>query len=560
MTSIATLGPEGSPAWQAARLYRPAATINLYPNINAVISAFEQKEADYAIIPVYNTREGEIKEYFHTMENLARGFWVDNIVLPIHLSLGTFGDGKNLTMIVGDLQILKQCEEFIARHFGGIGLLSVQDIEQSITEIKNANRTDQAIIGPEDMLKRHGLTIIEKEVASHNRTRFAVLGAEKSKSSGYDATALITTPLRDRVGLLFDTLGEFTKRGINLLDLRSETDIKSQRMQFYIEAEGHMQDDAMRQALANIESNVIQEPGTIKILGSYPRVDMRAKIIQTAGFIGSGEMSKWFTKKLENESYKTIITGRSSKISSEEMIKQVEIVLICVPISVTADTIRQYGPLLKDGQALIILAGEAENSLNTALACCRPGVEIMLVHNLWGPQAINMKDKNASVVRTSRSGALCSEFESFLYKHGAKISHDTPWEHDLMMGVGQKLPTVISTAMAMAMQENKIKPEDIGSHSTLTSLYGILAMCRLHSQNARTYAEIMASKGEGRKIVRDFSKNLLILLEMAENEKITELCEIIDRNRKYLTEEFLNARMRQALAVDETLGKAILSK
>ena len=85
-------------------------------------------------------------------------------------------------------------------------------------------------------------------------------------------------------------------------------------------------------------------------------------------------------------------------------------------------------------------------------------------------------------------------------------------------------------------------------------------MCRLHSQNPRTYAEIMSSKGEGRKIVRDFSRNLTVLLDMAEDEKISELCEIIDRNRKYLTEEFLNARMQQALAVDETLGKAIQSE
>ena len=34
---------------------------------------------------------------------------------------------------------------------------------------------------------------------------------------------------------------------------------------------------------------------------------------------------------------------------------------------------------------------------------------------------------------------------------------------------------------------------------------------------------------------------------------------IIDDNRQYLTDDFLQARMKQSLAVDETLGKIIRS-
>ena len=60
-----------------------------------------------------------------------------------------------------------------------------------------------------------------------------------------------------------------------------------------------------------------------------------------------------------------------------------------------------------------------------------------------------MKDKNAAVVRTNRAGALCSEFEAFLYKHGAEIYQDSAAQHDLLMGVSQKLPTAISIAMAL---------------------------------------------------------------------------------------------------------------
>ncbi len=556
MTSIATLGPKGSHAWQAALQFKADAEISLYPQISKVIEAFVRREIDLAAVPVYNTREGEIKEYFHMMENLSRGYWIDNVVLPIHLSLGAPAGHDEIRSIIGTATVLRQCEAYIGERFPNIPMIVVQDLSEHLETHDNSD--NYGVIDSEEALKEFGLDIIEREVAPHNRTRFAVLGHTMAASTGYDATAILTAPLMDRVGLLFDILGEFTKRGVNLLDMRTETDIKSQKLQFYFEVEGHIQDTQVGRALKRIESHVIQEPRSMRVLGSFPRVDMRVKHIKNFGFIGTGDLSAWFAKKLENEGYTTLLSGRSSRLRPEDMIPQVDVVVICVPISATPATIELYGPLLRDGQALILLAGEAENTVNTALAHTKQGVEVILVHNLWGPQTTNMKDKNASVVRTARTGSLCSEFESFLYKHGAVISQDAPRQHDLLMGVGQKLPTAISIAMAMSMQENNITPADIGTHSTLTSLYGILAMARVHSQNPRTYAEIMAAHGAGNKVVRDFVKHLRTILDHADAGDIPTLCSIIEQGRGYLSENFLEARMEQALAVDETLGKLIL--
>ena len=286
---------------------------------------------------------------------------------------------------------------------------------------------------------------------------------------------------------------------------------------------------------------------------------MRTKHISSFGFIGTGDMSKWFAARLESEGYKSLFAGRTTDLRPEEMIPRVDVVVICVPISATTEAVEKYGPLLKDGQALIILAGVAESALDAALVKTRPGVEVMLVHNLWGPQAKTMKDKNATVVRTNRSGLFCSEFEAFLYKHGALINQDSPSQHDLLMGVGQKLPTTVSVALAMTLKDNRIPQDEIGTHSTLTSLYGILAMARVHTQNPRTYAEIMATRGDGRKIVKSFAENLVKLMDMADAGKIDELCAIIDENRNYLTDNFLKARMQQSLTVDEVLSKIIRS-
>lgn len=559
-STLATLGPLGSDSYHASLQYNPSAEITLYNRIPEILDAFLSGSVDGAIVPVYNTREGEVKEYFRLIANASESYWVDNVVLPIHLSLGSLSKDKpetdDIHTIIGTSSVFRQSREYLEENYPDLTRMAVIDVEKAIHSVLEEGKSGYAIIESEELLKKHKLHLVTREVVSHNRTRFAVLKKTPAPETGYDATAIITKPLKDRVGMLADILGEFTRRGINILDLHSENDIKTQKLRIYLEIEGHNHSSIVQDALHTIERQVIHEEDSVKILGSFPRVDMRVKNIKALGFIGSGDMSTWFADRLNNEGYKTYVTGRSTALTPAAMIEKVDVVLVCVPISVTADTIRQFGPLLKDGQALIILAGESENTIKAAMESTKPGVEVMFVHNLWGPQALTMKDKNAAIVRTSRSGSYCSEFEAFLYKHGADIYQDSDQKHDLLMGVGQKLPTAVSVALGMTLKEHGINFDDISSHSTLTSLYGILAMARIHNQNPRTYAEIMATTGEGRKIVRSFAENLNKIMDLSEEGAIDELQEVMLQNKTVMPDQFLKSRMKQAKAVDEILSRS----
>ena len=556
MTTIATLGPRGSDACQAAHHYDADARLVLFNHIDDIVESVNRNRSDLALIPVYNTREGEIKEYFRVLPGLKNSHWVDNVVLPIHLSLGGITSNQPLNKVrtvYGRSSVLRQSTDYISRHMSDATLISVHDIDTAITRVKEDGGST-VIIETEEIINGNGLVVIDRELVPHNRTRFAIVGRTPHPLTGYDATSVLTRPLPDRVGLLVDTLNEFAKRGINIIDLRSENDIETQKLQIYLEIEGHRDQKIITEALENIETRVVQEPNCLHILGSFPRVDMRVKKINTFGFIGSGDMSRWFADQLQSEGYDTLVTGRTTELRPEQMIEQVDVVVVCVPISVTSQTIERYGPQLRDGQALIILAGESENPLDAALNATLEGVEVMLVHNLWGPQVLTMKDKNVSVVKTRRSGSHCNEFVSFLYKYGAAIYNDSAEKHDLMMGVSQKLPTVISVAMAKTLTDHRIDFADIDAHSTLTSLYGILAMTRVHSQNARTYAEIMATGGEGKKIIESFIANLAQISEMADERRIDDLSRLIAESRDKIPSRFISTKMNQAQAVDAVLS------
>lgn len=559
MSSILTIGPIGSDSYQASYQYNDEAEIETFAKISEVLGEFKSRGDALAIIPVYNTRGGEVKESFRLISSMQDFYWIDNVVLPIHLAMGALEDpaqgGPPIHTIVGSSTVFRQCAEYLDENYPDVVLMAVTDIDNAMLAVVNEQKLGVAVIETEPLLKKHSLKLLAREVVSHNRTRFAVLSSQPAAQTGYDATTVLTKPLKDRVGMLVDILGEFTRRGINIIDMQSENDIKTQKLRIYLEVEGHIEQQNLMEALQTVESHIIGEDNSLKILGSFPRIDMRVKKIESFGFIGSGDMSIWFAERLRNEGYRTIVTGRSTEITPADMIEEVDVVMVCVPISVTASTIARFGPLMRDGQALIILAGESENTLASAVNSTTEGVEVMFVHNLWGPQAVAMKDKNATIVRTSRSGSLCSEFEAFLYKHGAAIFHDSARKHDLLMGVGQKLPTTVSVALGMTLKEHQINFNDISSHSTLTSIYGIIAMARIHSQNPRTYAEIMATEGDGRKIVKSFAKNLLRLIKLAEEGEIDDLQSIMDENRGVMPSEFLQTRMRQAKAVDEILSQ-----
>ncbi|MGI6637507.1 MAG: prephenate dehydratase domain-containing protein [Desulfobulbus sp.] len=560
MTRLAVVGTAGSLAWQAARHFDAAKTIHPCADMTALLETFTGGQAEYGLFSVYNTREGERKQHFRFFDRITTGYWVDNVVLYSQISLGVFeetGTVADVRTVVGTKESLSQCEEYIATHLSLATEISVANVNIAIEAIRQGHGAGLAVIDSEENLRSLGLQVLEREIAPYNRTRYAVFGHGLAPASGYDATVFITEPLPDRVGLLVDILGEFSRRGINILDLRTENDVKTQRLRIYLEVEGHIAEKNMSSAIEHIEARVIQQKGALRLLGSFPRVDMRTKHIKTFGFIGTGAMSQWFAERLRGEGYNVLLTGRKSELRPEKMVQQADVVVICVPISATSATVQHYGPLLTQGQALILLAGESEGTIQSALAATDPGVEVMLVHNLWGPKAATMRDKNAIIVRTSRSGVFCSEFESFLYKHGADIFHDSPSKHDLLMGVGQRLPTIISVALAMTLHDNHITSEDIASHCSLTSLYSILAMARVHSQNARTYAEIMATAGDSRKIAWDFAKNLNAVMRLADDSSIAALTEQIDENARNLSAHFLEARMRQATAVDEVLTRML---
>ena len=183
MTSIAIIGPKGSNTWQAAHSYAPEAEIKTYPNHAALEQGFAAGDTEMMILPVYNTRMGGVLRSFQILERMKDCFWCDNIVQPIHLSLAALDSSTPLTVMMGTGQVIRQSEEYLAHHYPDVSLLTVADLETAMADIKSNDRLDYGIIEAEGLLQTGGFTLREREVAPHNKTRYAVISKKSAPAA-----------------------------------------------------------------------------------------------------------------------------------------------------------------------------------------------------------------------------------------------------------------------------------------------------------------------------------------------------------------------------------------
>ncbi len=558
-----TLGPEGTNAQEAARQKYPTSNPLLVGTVPGVFEAFERGSGDIALVPVYNTIDGHKEESYRCMVRLREGlYWVDNVVLPIHHKLGSLDHETPLTELWSKDTAFSQCAEYIQKHFPGIDTIPVSSTARAAEDVKRKGLKHVGVIAREDAIVPRGLVLRERgDLVENNRTRFAVFGRKRGEPTGFDATSLLIkpSPVADQnPGWLTYTSSQFSDRGVNLLDINRFNDPPSRSMFFYIECEGHVRDrEEIMEAIEAIRNPGSERvsPSYVKLLGSYPRVVLEERFIRTIGFIGTGKMSQWYKDWLESEGYDVLLTGRTSELRPEEMIEKADAVFVCVPISAAEETLRRYGPNLRPGQLLVDLTGEKTRTMGTALECTHEGVEVLGVHNLWGPKTKNIAHKNVVVVK-GREGRKSREMETLFKKYWTTMSRDTPERHDLYVAAEQKLPHAVAIAMARVLKNHHITPEDMESHATLTSVYTHLQMARLHAQSPRTYAEIQASNREGSRLIEDLIRELRKVKELGDKGDLEALGNYIEENRAHLEEDgFLDRCMELSSDVNELLSR-----
>jgi len=267
------LGPQGTFSEEAALLYSRGSGKELieYPAIGEVINAVQTGTLDEGLVPLENSLEGGVAA---TLDQLARqeGIYVyHELFYQVRQCL--MADGavppEQITGVFSHPHALGQCAEYLNRSLPNAESVPLESTAAAAKKV--IGKAGWAAIAPRRSAELFGLKLMAEGIQDNdeNFTRFVILAREDHPPTGNDRTSLVLT-LADRPGSLYEVLGYFAHRNINLTRIESRP---SKQMigdwLFFIDCEGHRSEPEK----AELWEEIRETAPFFKLLGSYPKAD-----------------------------------------------------------------------------------------------------------------------------------------------------------------------------------------------------------------------------------------------------------------------------------------------
>ena len=265
---VGYLGPEGTFSQQAVHKHFGRSALGLpMASIEEVFQEVEAGNADFGVVPVENSGQGTIQvtlDMFLTSNLKICG----EVELRVHqFLLSRSGRIEDIERIYAHPQSFAQTQAWLRGNLPNVEKIAVSSNAEGARRARNAD--DAAAIGGESAGHVYGLKkVIMGSIEDHadNTTRFLVLGRQIFPTSGHDRTSVLVF-IKDQPGALFNVLSPFARHGISMNRIESRPSHQAKwEYGFFIDLSGHVEDDAMRQALAELDAHASE----IKVLGSYP--------------------------------------------------------------------------------------------------------------------------------------------------------------------------------------------------------------------------------------------------------------------------------------------------
>ena len=268
MTAVSFQGVAGAYSEEAVRQYFGPETETMpCRTFSELFAVVEQRGADYGMLPVENSLAGSVVQSYELLMEHDLRVRAEAILRVRHNLMAAPGTQmEDLKRVKSHPQALTQCERYLARR--GLEALPYFDTAGSARDLAANPEPETGVIASALAAELYGLEILEPAIEDlpFNYTRFFVLGLDDPPRSQRSKTSLIFTT-RHQPGALYDSLGEFAKRDINLLKIESRPRRnRPWQYLFYLDFEGHWQDTACEAALMSL----LRRSSFVKLLGSYP--------------------------------------------------------------------------------------------------------------------------------------------------------------------------------------------------------------------------------------------------------------------------------------------------
>jgi chorismate mutase/prephenate dehydratase len=266
---VAYLGPEGTFTQEAALKHFGDSAVSVPQSaIDEVFREVLSGSCHYGVVPVENSTEGVIS---HTLDSFMDSSLkiCGEVELRIHqhFMVGINTDKNNISRVYSHAQSLAQCRQWLNSNFPAIERVAVSSNAEAAKRVQG--EWNSAAIAGDMACELYDLEKLHEKIEDNpdNSTRFLIIGREEVPKSGRDRTSVVVS-VRNKPGALHDLLEPFQRHGVDMTRLESRPSRNSNwTYVFFIDFEGHIEDQAVSKVLDELNSQVIE----LKVLGSYPR-------------------------------------------------------------------------------------------------------------------------------------------------------------------------------------------------------------------------------------------------------------------------------------------------
>jgi len=277
------LGPEGTFSEMCALKCRSFHDkIIPYETIREVVEKVEEKEIDRGIIPLENSQEGSVNLSLDLLLKKTSLKIIGEVIIPIeHYLMAPSGVSLNdIEEIYSHPQAIAQSRDFINQKLPKVDLNYTDSTASAVKKIfDNGNK---AMIGSKRVKEIYDLEALAKNVEGdlENYTRFIIIAREEEKvdfkkdlDDEIYKTSIVCTPEKNRPGILYEILGEFANRNIDLTKIESRpTKKRFGEYLFYMDFTGnYYSSDKINQALAGVK----KKSRLFRVLGCYPKEEIK---------------------------------------------------------------------------------------------------------------------------------------------------------------------------------------------------------------------------------------------------------------------------------------------
>ncbi|HET7265848.1 MAG TPA: prephenate dehydratase [bacterium] len=268
---VAFQGERGANSEEAVfRIFGDRAEPVPCPDLVQTFDAVVARRADGAVVPVENSQAGSINETYDLLLKHDLFITGEYDLRVRHCLMAPAGSTlAGVTRVYSHPQALAQCDAFLRRH--GIEPVVFGDTAGSAKMVAEHRPAGGAAIAPRRAADIYHLQILAEgiETNPNNYTRFLVLDPRPAPKAERSKTSIVFV-VANKPGTLYQAIGAIATRGINIAKIESRPGRERPwDYVFYLDVDGHVDDDAMETALADLRRHT----SMLRVLGSYPKAE-----------------------------------------------------------------------------------------------------------------------------------------------------------------------------------------------------------------------------------------------------------------------------------------------